>query len=138
MPICLLAVTATVSFGASVVVGAESAGAQSSEPPPVVLRGPHSSSLRVGRSHTFEAVAQYASDALWQVSPDNGSTWSTYTGTDKTLKDGDLKSKYKFGPFTASENGWEVRAVFVNDPCGTPSCIQDTATSWAVITEKAT
>jgi hypothetical protein len=138
MFVCPPAVGTIGLLGASVVMGTEAAGAQSSEPPPVVVRGPHSALLRVGGSHTFAAVAEYASDGLWQVSADNGSTWSTYSGTNKILKDGNLKSKYRFGPFTASDSGWELRAVFVNDPCGTPSCIQETATSWAAITEKGT
>lgn len=120
----------------TMVIGVGGAGA-STEPPPIIVRSPQSTALRVGRSHTFTAVAEDASTALWQVSTDGGSSWSIYGSADNsTLRNGDLKSRLRFGPFAASENGWELRVGFVNDPCGVPSCIQVTAGNPVTVTTR--
>jgi hypothetical protein len=122
----------------SLLVAAPGAGA-ASEPPPIILQSPHSKHLAVGESGTFKASAEDATQSVfWQVSSDGGSTWQSAEGTSasKITKKGVCKASLVFGPFSASENGWELRAVFVNDPTGVPSGIQESATSPAVITSK--
>lgn len=132
----LVTCLAGLSLTMATVVDVRSAGA-ATEPPPVIIRAPHSAQLRVGHFHTFTAVAQDAGSALWLVSTDGGSTWSTYgTGDNSTRRNGDLKSSLSFGPFAASENGWELGVAFVNDPCGVPSCIQVTGSSPVTITQE--
>jgi hypothetical protein len=133
----LLAGFACLSLMAATTIDVAGASA-STEPPPIVVRNPHNAKLVVGQSHTFTAIAEYASTAVWEVSTDGGSTWSTYgTPHNSTLRDGDLKSRLPFGPFSASESGWELRAGFVNDPCGLPSCIQVNGSTPATVTLRA-
>ena len=115
-----LVMSALAIAAATGTTSAEQAAGASTEPPPQIVRPPHGARLIVGRSHTFASVVAYSVTALWEVSPNGGSTWSTSEGDNRTLKDGDLKSSYTFGLFTAPENGWEVRVGFVNDPCGAP------------------
>ena len=118
----------------SLLEGAVVAGA--TEPPPVIVHSPHSKHLAVGESFTFKASARGASIVLWVVRSPDGLSFHTYSGTNTTAKRGVLRSSFTFGPFLASENGWEVGAAFVNDPTGVPSGIQESDTSPAFITLK--
>jgi hypothetical protein len=126
-------------FAGSLLAVVPSAGAAGG-PPPTVIRSPNNKHLAVGESATFKASAQDATTYLWQESSDGGSNWSSASGTGTAVrtKSGVLKISLVFGPFSASENGWELRAVFVNDPTGVPSGVQASATTPAVITAKKT
>jgi hypothetical protein len=123
--------------GGSLVGWVATAGA-STEPPPVIVRSPHSKHLSPGESFTFKASAQDAATVLWVVKSPDGSSYNTYSGDNTTTKRGVLKSSFTFGPFNASENGWEVGAAFVNDPTGVPSGIQLSETNPAFVTLKRT
>ncbi len=120
--------------GGSLLEGAVVAGA--AEPPPVIVHSPHSKRLAVGESFTFKASARGASVVVWVVRSPDGTSSHTYSGTNTTTKQGVLKSSFTFGPFLASENGWEVGAAFVNDPTGVPSGIQESDTTPAFVTLK--
>ena len=124
----------------SLLMGAATAGA--SEPPPVIVHSPNGKHLTVGESFTFKASARYASVALWEVSSDGGSSWDSTVsnGVDTLSTKGILRTTYTFGPFTASESGWELRALFANDEgsgTGTIGMLQFTGTEGAVVTIKA-
>jgi hypothetical protein len=117
-------------------VGAAPAGA--SEPPPVIVHNPRPLvRLSVGQSYTFTASAKDASLVKWVFRPPGSGTLTLYSGVDTTTKRGVLKSSFTVGPFTASENGWQVGAVFINDPTGVPSGLQDTSTNTGVVVLKA-
>ncbi len=134
--IALVSMAGLSLAGGSLLVGVTAAGG-ATEPPPIIVHSPPSKSLAAGSSFTFRASARDAELALWYVSTDGGASWSPATGpTSTTTTKGVLKTSYVFGPFEASESGWELRAVFVNDPTGVPSGIQSTATAPAVITLK--
>ena len=133
---------ASVGLGLSLAVGglavwAGPAGA--SEPPPVIVHNPRPLvRLAPGESTTFRASAQDASLVEWGVKPAGSSTFTLYPGVDTTTKAGVLKSSFTFGPFTASEDGWEIGAVFINDPTGVPSGIQESDTTLGVVVLKKT
>jgi hypothetical protein len=124
---------APAALGLILVLGclSVSAGpAGASEPPPVILRNPRPSvHLTPGQSFTFRASASDASLVEWVVRPSGSSAFTLSGGVDTTTKKGVLKSSFTFGPFTASEDGWEVGAVFINDPTGVPSGIQESDTT---------
>jgi hypothetical protein len=124
-------------MGGTLLGGAAVAGA-STEPPPVIVRSPHSEHLALGGYFTFKAAARDASTVLWVVKSPDGSSFKTYSGVNTTSRSGVLKSSFTFGPFTASEEGWEVGAAFINDPTGVPSGIQESDTTPAVVTQKRT
>ncbi len=69
----------------------------------------------------------------WVVKSPDGSSFTLYDGVNTTTKKGVLKSSFTFGPFSASESGWEVGAAFINDPTGVPSGIQESDTTPAVV-----
>jgi hypothetical protein len=130
VPVLMLSLVTT-----TLATWAVSAGA--TEPPPVILRNPRPVvHLTPGESFTFRASAQDAETVLWVVKSPGGQT--SYSGDNTTTKKGVLQSSFTFGPFTASENGWEVGAGFVNDPTGVPSGIQVSATSFGVVMLKRT
>jgi Bacterial Ig domain len=63
---------------------------------------------------TFSAGASIETPTVqWQVSVDGGSTWITAPSTWVNVPGG-TTSSVTTDPLTASENGWEVRAVFTN------------------------
>ena len=119
----------------SLLVGVDVAGAANG-PPPVIVHNPPSKRLAVGASFTFRASATGASTVVWVVRSPDGSSFHTYSGTNTTTKRGVLKSSFTFGPFQASESGWEVGAAFINDPTGVPSGIQESDTVPAIVTLK--
>jgi hypothetical protein len=120
---------------ATLVTWAGSAGA--SEPPPVVVRNPRPAvHIALGGSFTFKASATDAATVVWVVRSPDGSSFSTFSGDNTLTKKGVLKSSFTFGPVNASENGSEVAATFVNDPTGVPSGIQETPSSFGVVTLK--
>jgi hypothetical protein len=122
--VCML----TAALGTWVVA----AGA--SEPPPVILHSPRIMvHLAPGQSFTFRASAKDASTAMWLVKSPDGSSSTLYSGTNTLTKQGVLKSSFTFGPFNASQNGWEVVAGFVNDPTGVPSGIQESSSRPGVV-----
>jgi hypothetical protein len=118
--------------GGCLAVTPHAAGA-ASEPPPVVLHSPHSRHLAAGESATFRASAEFASTVVWVLLSPSGSIMATDAGANTMTKRGVLRSSFTFGPFVASEDGWQVRAEFVNDPTGVPSGIQVTGTTPAII-----
>jgi hypothetical protein len=132
VPILVLSlVTATLAIWAG--------SAAASGAPPVVLRNPRPVvHLATGESFTFRASAQDAATVVWFVKSPSGSSQTTYSGDNTMTKRGVLKSSFTFGPFNASENGWEVSAAFVNDPTGVPSGIQVSGTSFGVVMMKRT
>ncbi len=139
MKLLRLGVAPLVALGVGVgILASGAAPAGASEPPPVVIRNPRPlTHLVSGQTFTFKASAEDAVLAIWQVSSDGGSSWGApVSGVDSTTKRGVLKTSYVFGPFTANESGWEVRAGFVNDPTGVPSGIQTSVTTSGVITLK--
>lgn len=132
VPILMLSL-ATVT----VVTWAGSAGASGS--PPVVVRNPRPEvHLALGQSFTFKASALDAATVVWIVKAPDGSSYTTYSGDNTMTTRGLLKSSFTFGPFSASENGSEVTAAFVNDPTGVPSGIQETGSGLGVVMLKRT
>jgi hypothetical protein len=140
MRTCGFVTSATVGLSLAVgclLVGA--APASASEPPPVILHNPRPLvRLSPGQSYTFKASAQDASLVKWVFRPPGSTTLTLYNGVDTTTKRGVLKSSFTVGPFTASENGWQVGAVFINDPTGVPSGIQESDTTPGVVVLKTT
>jgi hypothetical protein len=111
----LLAFTLT----AILTTGAVSAGA--SAPQPVILRNPRSVvHLVPGASFTFVASADAASTVFWVVNSPDGLTHTLNDGTIAYTRTRALKSTFTFGPFSASESGWEIQAVFVNNATNIP------------------
>jgi hypothetical protein len=110
VPVVMLSlVTATVVTWTS--------SACASGAPPVVVRNPRPVvHAALGGSFTFKASATDAATVVWVVRSPDGSSFSTYGGDNTLTKRGLLKSSFTFGPVTASENGSEVAASFVNDP----------------------
>jgi len=106
------------------------------EPPPLIVKNPLSRQVAVGGYATFTAAARYAVSVRWRVKSPTSSNFTLYAGINTTTKSGKLKSRFTFGPFVASENGWEVVAIFVNDPTGVPSGIQLSGTKVAIMTLK--
>lgn len=131
--VAVLAASGLVLVGTDALAGVATAGA-STEPPPVILHNPRSRSLHVGASATFRASAEDAATVLWVVGPPDHSTFTVYSGVDRTSRRGVLRSTFTFGPFEASENGWLVSAAFINDPTGVPSGVQESDTVPAVMT----
>ena len=133
---------ASATVGVSLAVGCLLVGAapaSASEPPPVILHNPRPLvRLSPGQSYTFKASAQDASLVKWVFRPPGSTTLTLYNGVDTTTKRGVLKSSFTVGPFTASENGWQVGAVFINDPTGVPSGIQESDTTPGVVVLKTT
>ena len=105
------------------------------EPPPLIVKNPHSQQVAVGDTATFTAAATFATFVMWGVKSPASSNFTWYRGTDTTTKNGKLKSRFTFGPFMASQNGWEVGAVFVNST-GVPRGFQNTGTKLAIMTLK--
>jgi hypothetical protein len=75
---------------------------------PIVTTNPVSQSVTAGQSVTFTAAATANPTATvqWQVSTDGGVTWTNISGATST--------SYRISSTTASENGYEYRAVFTN------------------------
>jgi hypothetical protein len=92
--------------------------------------------LSPGESDTFTASARGASLVKWVFRPPGSTTLTLENGVDATTKRGVLTSRFTIGPFTASEDGWQVGAVFINDPTGVPSGLQDSATHLGVVVLK--
>ncbi len=132
VPVAVLSLTVVTLLGWAGAAGA-------SEPPPVILRNPRAVvHLAPGGSFTFKASAQDAETVLWVVESPDGSSRTLYSGDESLTKQGVLKSTFTFGPFSASENGWEVGAAFVNDPTGVPTGIQESNTSLGIVSLKKT
>jgi len=112
-------------------MGGVGPAAAATEPPPIILHSPHDHLVSVGNSVTFWASASHAVVVTWRVKAPGGNHSTLYSGIDHTSKGGVLKSRFTFGPFVATESGWEVIAIFVNDPTGVPSGIQVSATTVA-------
>ena len=123
-------VTASAILGLLTCIGP--AGATS--PPPTIVLQPVSQQVAYGKTATFTAAATNSATEVWQVSEDGGSAWETLqSGTDST-HDGVTTSSFTTGALTRSENGWEFRDAFCNDPTGVPSGIQCSGTNPAVLT----
>jgi hypothetical protein len=75
---------------------------------PIVLSSPASQTVTAGHSVTFTASASGnpTPSVQWQVSTDGGLTWSNISGATNTA--------FTLNTTTASENGYEYRAVFTN------------------------
>ncbi|MHB1425709.1 MAG: hypothetical protein ACYC3I_21280 [Gemmataceae bacterium] len=78
--------------------------------PLAIMLDPTNQAVNVGQTATFTAVAASATASAptvqWQVSTDDGNTWSSISGaTSSTLTFSDVQS---------SQNGNEYRAVFTN------------------------
>ncbi len=74
---------------------------------PTIATNPLSQAGPLGATVTFTAAASIATpNAQWQYSVNGGSSWTDLSGaTSPTLT---------VGPLVASQNGWQVRAVFSN------------------------
>jgi hypothetical protein len=130
------AASVVLATGIALSSGVMGAGATTSEPPPTVTLSPHSKDVRVGHLVTFKAAAKDAVFALWQISTDGGQTWTSYSGSTESSRNSKLRTTYSLGPATVSENGWEIRVAFVNDPTGVPSGIQTSGSAVATLTVK--
>jgi len=108
------------------------AGATS--PPPTITLQPVSQEVAYGKTATFTAAAMNSATEVWQVSEDGGSAWETLQSGTDSAHDGVTTSSFTTGTFTRSENGWEFRDAFCNDPTGVPSGIQCSGTNPALLT----
>jgi hypothetical protein len=77
---------------------------------PAVTSNPISQTGYAGTTLTFTAGASGTPtpSVQWQVSTNQGASWSDYTGTGAT------SPSVTSASLTTSESGWEVRAVFTN------------------------
>ena len=75
---------------------------------PILTSSPTSQTVTAGSSVSFTASAtgNPTPTVQWQVSTDGGSTWSNISGATSTT--------FTLSTTTASENGYEYRAVFTN------------------------
>jgi hypothetical protein len=75
---------------------------------PSIVTNPTSQTVVVGNSVTFSASASGfpTPTVQWQLSTNNGSTWSNISGATST--------SYTIGSATAGQNGYRYRAVFRN------------------------
>jgi hypothetical protein len=75
---------------------------------PIVISSPTSQTVTAGNSVSFTASASGnpTLTVQWQVSTNGGSTWSNISGATSTT--------YTLSTTSASENGFEYRAVFTN------------------------
>jgi hypothetical protein len=81
---------------------------------PTITTDPLSQAVSSGNTLTFSAGASIETPTVqWQVSVDGGSTWINAPSTWINVP-GATTSSLTTDPLTASENGWEVRAVFTN------------------------
>lgn len=103
-------------------------------PPPRIVTQPLSQQVADGRTATFVASATDSAIEVWQLSEDKGSNWMTLGSGTLSRHHSVMTSTLTTGKFNRSENGWEYRDVFVNDPTGVPSGIQTSGTNPAAIT----
>ena len=84
---------------------------------PIIVTNPASQSIAVGSSVTFTAAATAnpASTVQWQVSTDGGTTFTNIGGATRT--------SYTIAKTTASQNGYQYRAVFTNSRGSTTTLI---------------
>jgi hypothetical protein len=74
---------------------------------PTISINPQSQSVVAGGSLTFAASADITTPTIqWQASANGGASWINVAGA--------TNPTYTAAPFTAFENGWEVRAIFTN------------------------
>jgi hypothetical protein len=75
---------------------------------PSVTTNPVNQTVTAGNSVTFTTAAtgNPTPTVQWQVSADGGQTWTNISGATST--------RYTLSTTSASENGYEYRAVFTN------------------------
>jgi peptidase A4-like protein len=98
--------------------------------PPNVTTEPQSQSVAVGEQVTFTAAASGgvpAATVQWEVSVDEGDTWSPIGGATSTT--------YSFTVTDLSENGYEYRAEFINSDI--PAEAVDTEAAVLTVSEPA-
>ncbi len=133
-----LAIACAVLIASSTLglsMGTGSAGAASPLwPPPKIVTQPISQQVAYGKTATLTASATDSAVEVWQLSKDGGSTWAIVGSGTYSTHHSVMTSSFTTGQFDRSENGWEYRDVFVNDPTGVPSGIQTSGSNPAVIT----
>ncbi len=91
---------------------------------PSVERSPGPVTALVGQSVVFSAEASGVPtpQVQWQVSSDNGKTWTNASGVStEEVEIGGVATKLEIEDVTTAESGNEYRAVFTNEEGSTPS-----------------
>ena len=95
-------------YGLSAPTSADQFTYSTSNVAPAITTQPTNQAVSAGQTATFTAAASGTPTPTvqWQLSTDGGSTWSNIVGATST--------SYKVANATASQSGYEYRAVFTN------------------------